>query len=403
MITDIDKEMEKKSVGSMVVFGDSTTGNPDLCYVVGASLPRGGIYLKRHSHDPTLIVSNIDLGSARKGRVRNIRTYSDYGYERISSRYERDEARARFYEKIIRDVGLEGPTVIAGKNDTSNTLHLIDALRRRRVKIVGEKSPTIIEVARETKDRKEIERLRIVGKKTSRVVERTLRFLKGTRQRGAVITYKSKPLRVELVKRVIGRLLADEGIIAPEETIFAPGRRSSDPHYNGERGDTIRAAEPIVFDIFPAEPDGYWHDCTRTYSFSSPPKKLKEMYDTVLEAQTSALDMVRENAPCKEVMTNICKLFEKRGYPTVRSLLKGDKEASVRGFIHGLGHGVGLTIGERPYLSLFGKDSLKKNSVVTVEPGLYDPKIGGVRIEDIVVVGSPPENLTPLAKDMEIG
>src|SRR5215831_8456732 len=165
MITDLDREMEKKDIRSLIVFGDSTNGNPDLCYVVGASLPRGGIYLKRRLHDPTLIVSNIDVGSAKKGRVKNIRTYSDYGFERISAKYDRDEARARFYAKIIKDTGLEGPIVIAGKNEASNTLNLIDALRKRRVKIVGEKTPTIIEIARETKDRRELERLRTMGKK----------------------------------------------------------------------------------------------------------------------------------------------------------------------------------------------------------------------------------------------
>ena len=402
MIKDIDREMEKNNVRSMIVFGDSTTGNPDLCYVVGGSLPRGGIYLKRRSNSPTLIVSNIDVGSARKGRVGDIRTYSEYGYERISARYERDEARARFYERIIRDAGLEGPTVICGRNDTSNSLLLIDALRKRGVKIVGEKSPTILETARETKDRYEIERLRNMGKKTARVVERTRRFLASCRVRGSKVYQRSKPLSVDAVKKVIGRLLAEENIIAPEDTIFAVGRRSSDPHYNGESGDVVRAAEPIVFDIFPAEPDGYWHDCTRTYTFSSPPRRVKEMFDAVLDAQTSALDQIREQVPSSDVMINVCKLFEKKGYPTVRSLAKGNKEARVRGFIHGLGHGVGLTIGERPYLSLYGKAPLKKSSAVTVEPGLYDPKVGGVRIEDILIVGSPSENLTPISKDMEL-
>ncbi len=402
MIKDIDREMEKKNVRSMIVFGDATTGNPDLCYVVGGSLPRGGIYLKRRSNNPTLIVSNIDVGSARKGRVSDIRTYSEYGYERISARFERDEARARFYERIIRDAGLEGPTVICGRNDTSNTLLLIDALRKKGVKIVGEKSPTILETARETKDRYEIERLRNMGKKTARVVERTRRFLASCRVRGSKVYQRSKPLSVDAVKKVIGRLLAEENIIAPEDTIFAVGRRSSDPHYNGESGDIVRAAEPIVFDIFPAEPDGYWHDCTRTYTFSSPSRRVKEMFDAVLDAQTSALDQIREQVPSSDVMINVCKLFERKGYPTVRSLAKGNKEARVRGFIHGLGHGVGLTIGERPYLSLYGKATLKKNSAVTVEPGLYDPKVGGVRIEDILIVGSPSENLTPISKDMEL-
>ena len=112
--------------------------------------------------------------------------------------------------------------------------------------------------------------------------------------------------------------------------------------------------------------------------------------------------MVKEQVPCKQMMANACKIFERKGYPTARQLVKGNKEARTHGFMHGLGHGVGLTIGERPYLSLYGKDSLRKGSVVTIEPGLYEPKWGGVRIEDIVVVGSPSENITPLAKDIEL-
>src|SRR5213594_2302796 len=169
--------MEKKGVGSILVFGDSTVGNPDLRYVVGASLARGGIYIQRKSNDPTLIVSNIDVGSASLGRVRNIRTYSDYGLEQLSKKYDRDEARARFYEKIIRDTSASGPIVLTGRNETSNSLLLIDALRKKGIKVVGEKTPTILEIARETKERSEIERLREMGKKTSRVVEKTIRFL----------------------------------------------------------------------------------------------------------------------------------------------------------------------------------------------------------------------------------
>src|SRR6266571_1777135 len=109
--------MEKGNVDSIIVFGDSTVGNPDLRYVAGTSLPRGGIFLKRRSHDSTLIVSNIDVGSARQGKIRNIRTYSDYGYERIASKYDRDESRIRFDQKSIRDEFPRRPAVRGGRND----------------------------------------------------------------------------------------------------------------------------------------------------------------------------------------------------------------------------------------------------------------------------------------------
>src|SRR5207302_9711819 len=221
--------MEKKKVESIIVFGDATVGNPDLRYVVGASLARGGIYVKRKSHDPTLIVSNIDVGSARLGRVRNVRTYSDYGLERLSGRYDRDEARARFYEKIIRDTGASGPIVLAGRNETSNSLLLIDSLCKKEIKVVGEKTPTILEVARETKERSEIEKLREMGRKTSRVVQKTIRFLSKAKVRGPRVVFKSKPLTAHAAKTVVNGRCAEEGIIALEYPSFGADRRSRDP------------------------------------------------------------------------------------------------------------------------------------------------------------------------------
>src|SRR5438128_10185484 len=130
--------MEKKKVKSILVFGDATVGNPDLRYVVGASLARGGIYVKRKSHDPTLIVSNIAVGSARLGQVRNVRTYSDYGLARLSGRYERDEARARFYEQIIRDTGARARIRLGGRNYTSYSLSLLASLRKKGFNGAGE-------------------------------------------------------------------------------------------------------------------------------------------------------------------------------------------------------------------------------------------------------------------------
>src|SRR5207244_11453945 len=126
--------MEKKKVESILVFGDATVGNPDLRYVVGASLARGGIYVKRKSHDPTLIVSNIDVGSARLGRVRNIRTYSEYGLQRLSGKYDRDEARARVYEKVIWHTAARGPIAVDGRSGTWDSVLLIDSLRKERLK-----------------------------------------------------------------------------------------------------------------------------------------------------------------------------------------------------------------------------------------------------------------------------
>src|SRR3989441_7141874 len=186
--------MEKRGIKSLIVFGDSTNGNPDLCYLAGSSLPRGGIYLKRIDNDPVLVVSNIDLGNASQGRIKKLKTYTDYGYEKINAKYDREEARMRFYEKLIREEGLRGPFVIGGKNELANSMLLVDSLRHRGFKIVGEKSPTIVEAARETKDGWEIERLREMGRKTAQVVEKTLAFLRKGEARRRKIVHQGKPL-----------------------------------------------------------------------------------------------------------------------------------------------------------------------------------------------------------------
>jgi Xaa-Pro aminopeptidase len=98
-----------------------------------------------------------------------------------------------------------------------------------------------------------------------------------------------------------------------------------------------------------------------------------------------------------------CDIIERAGYRTIREIFQGKTKSLSTGFIHSLGHGVGLTIGESPYLSLSSKDSLKSGEVVTVEPGVYLPGYGGVRIEDTVAVRSRGvEILTKVEKELEL-
>jgi Xaa-Pro aminopeptidase len=191
--------------------------------------------------------------------------------------------------------------------------------------------------------------------------------------------------------------------MAPEGTIFAVGPSSADPHEMGIASDPIRAGVPIVFDLFPVGVGGYWFDLTRTYVVGKPPLKVKRMFDTVREAQIRTLDSIKEGTQASKVMNLACDLFERRGFKTIRAILGGDRNATRVGFIHSLGHGVGLTIGERPYLSLFSDDTLRRSQVVTVEPGLYEPGVGGVRIEDTIVITKRGiDNLTTLEKEFRI-
>ena len=143
----------------------------------------------------------------------------------------------------------------------------------------------------------------------------------------------------------------------------------------------LRANQWIVADIFPRDlRTGYWGDMTRTFMRGRPSPALRRLYDTVLDAQALGLSLVKPGAIGAEVHRAVADFFKKCGYETGT-----DASGRAFGFFHGLGHGVGLGIHEEPRLSLRG-GALEPGMVVTVEPGLYYPDLGGVRIEDTVVV-----------------
>lgn len=403
MFKQFDVEMEKRGLDTVLVIGESTLGNPELAYVTGTTIPRGGIFVKRSGRDPLVVVSNIDVGNAKRGRIKNVRTYTDYGYERLVQRYGRKRGYVMLINALLRSARTRGRVSIYGRNEFSSLLSLVDSLRKIGYRVTGEADTSLIECLRDTKDSAEIERIQSVGARAAHVVESIVDMLRGCIVRSGKLRSKKSILTVGMVKSRINILLAEQDLMAPEGTVFAVGPSSADPHEMGIQSNPVRARAPIVLDLFPVGVDGYWFDLTRTFVVGRAPAKIRRMFDVVLDVQMRSLDFVRENEPARQIMNAACDRFEQRGFKTIRAALKGDRDATKTGFIHSLGHGVGLSIGEKPYLSLFSDDTLCRNQVVTVEPGLYDPRIGGVRVEDTILVkGRGFENLTPLEKELEI-
>ncbi len=205
----------------------------------------------------------------------------------------------------------------------------------------------------------------------------------------AMLKVKSKHVRA-----AIETFLISQGAM-PAHTIVACGKEGADPHNIGSG--YIRAHQSIIIDIFPRLLDsGYWGDMTRTYVKGKAPTALKKMYQTVREGQDIGLNSVTNGVHGADIHNAILSHFEKQGFKTG---LKGGKQT---GFFHGTGHGVGLEIHESPRISI--RDNiLQSNQVVTVEPGLYYPNIGGIRLEDMVVVRERGcENLTKHPRRLEI-
>jgi Xaa-Pro aminopeptidase len=404
MRQDLDKEMGKRNLSGMIVYGDTTLANPDLRYVVGGNLVRGGYYLRRHMQEPLLVTSSLDVGTARKlNRVHRISTYTELGLEKLARKHGQADAYPRLLTAILRNEGVHGRTGVYGRNDLSSGVRLADRLRKLGIKVVGESSPTLLESVRETKSSDEIRELRQVARRTAKVVDSVLSRLRNMKRKRNRFFLEGRPATVGAVKKLIASGLAANDLIAPEGTIFAIGACSADPHSPGNPGDSLKPGKPIVFDIFPQGESGYWFDLTRSFVLGRADVKVKHMFETVFEAQRESLDFLRDGVSGEAAMLTACRVIEKRRYRTVREVFDGRAKAVTSGFTHGLGHGVGLTIGERPYLTFQSKDPLRAGEVVTVEPGIYLPRYGGIRIEDTVVITSRGVTyLADIEKELEL-
>ncbi|MEM2897027.1 MAG: Xaa-Pro peptidase family protein, partial [Candidatus Bathyarchaeia archaeon] len=385
MLRKIDEGMESRHLDAIMVFGDDTYENPELYYLVRSHLPRGGVYVKKIYEKPTLIVNDVDFYSAKRSRIKDIKTFSRYQYLSIIKEHSEIQALVLLYDRILRDNGIKGRIAVFGKNRSSLIINIVDGLRKLGHRIVGDVPPTLLDELREIKSEDEVFKIKKVGDRTQRVMLKTIEFLANCRRVGKKLYHKGSGLDVGKIKFYIRTWLLEENLQAPYDLIFATGVRSSDPHYSGEDKDLILASNPIVFDLFPKGIEGYWFDLTRTFSIGKPDKKILRMHELVKEAQSLALENLKEGIMAKETMELICEYFEKNGFLTPRTRLVIQRG---RGFLHSLGHGIGLTIGEKPFFSLSSNDKLKKGNVFTIEPGLYDPRVGGVRLEDVIVMES---------------
>jgi Xaa-Pro aminopeptidase len=208
-------------------------------------------------------------------------------------------------------------------------------------------------------------------------------ILRASRSKGRSLRYAGKPLTSEILKFAIESAILREGGNSMN-TIVAGGDQACDPHNRGTG--PLRPNELIILDIFPSVTNtGYYGDMTRTFLRGRASDAQRKLVATVRAAQLAALKMIRTGVDGQKVHQKVAATFVEAGYQT-----KHTKNGSV-GYFHGTGHGLGLAVHEMPRLSPTVSMLLKKGAVVTVEPGLYYPGLGGCRIEDVVQVtdGAP--------------
>jgi Xaa-Pro aminopeptidase len=324
-------------------------------------------------------VSAMEYGRAKRdARVDEVLSYDELGVARLARELQSgDRGQAAAAAELLKSLGADGPVYVPP--DTG--VVYADELRARGVELAP--NARLFSGMRRQKTEAEVAAI----EQTQRAVEAACHHAVGVLRESEVsddgtLTWRGETLTSETLRAEIDTDLLRQGCAA-ENTIAAGGAQAADPHERGHG--PLRAGESIILDIFPVGRDNrYFADMTRTVIKGEPADGLRRMYDAVLAAQEAALGMIRAGINGRDVHSKVSEILHDAGYKTTQH----DQEPGVplqEGFMHGTGHGVGLEIHESPRVSL-ADEELLPGDVITIEPGVYDPEAGGVRIEDLVLV-----------------
>ena len=404
MKADLDSLMEKNDLDAILVTGKGQH-NPAMVYLTGGGHLTGEL-IKKRGMDPVLFCNPMERDEAARTGLET-RSLRDYHFQELleTTNGNYSQAAAARYQRMLADLGItHGRLAIYGRIEAGASYSVFSALQRLvpELILVGEINDSLLPQAMFSKDEQEVARIRRMGVITTQVVAEVADFLSSQRAKnGFLVKSDGQPLTIGEVKSRIDLWLAERGAENPEGSIFAIGRDAGVPHSAGGLGDLLRLGESIVFDIYPCEKGGgYFFDLTRTWSLGYAPDDLQALYEAVLKVYRQVRSQFQAGAHCPIYQRLACELFEAMGHPTILSSPNID-----HGYVHGLGHGVGLQIHERPWFGVnaLEDDRLTPGAVFTIEPGLYYPEKGmGVRLEDTVWVNPAGEVESLVEYPMEL-
>ncbi len=391
MKSDLDLLMNDAKLDAILILGNAEN-NPPMYYFTGGGHVSNAALFKKPGKDPVLYCNAMERAEATKS-----------GLIVIPLRTGATDVLTKKPKEIFEEQGItSGRLGLYGKLDVGEFLIMTDAIREAlpEIELIGEGlEDSIFMRAMETKDQNEVARIRKMGKITTEVVGLTALFLThcDVGEDEVLLTEYGAPLTVADVKNKISLWLAERGAAEVEGTIFAIGRDAGIPHSIGTPDDPIRLGQTIVFDIFPAEAGGgYFYDFTRTWSLGYATPEAQKLFDEVQDVYKKVINNLDLNAGFKGYQKMVCDEFHHKGHNTPMHT-EGVLE---NGYVHSLGHGLGLNVHERPWSRHTVSDDniLRSGVVFTIEPGLYYPEKGmGVRIEDSYWV-NPDGNMELLAE-----
>jgi Xaa-Pro aminopeptidase len=385
MKSDLDALMQEKDLDAILVIGPGQH-NPAMVYMTGGGHLTSADLIKKRGEPPVLFYNPMERDEAAKSGLKT-KNLAEYNFTELLNQVGGDTLKAivKRYQYMLTDLGIaSGRVALYGRSEIGTSYSVFSALQQELpgVSLVGEVTNSVLILARMTKDESEIERIRKMAKITTQVVGLVADFITSHRvKNGILVNTNGEPLTIGEVKRHINLWLSERGAENPEGTIFAIGSDAGVPHSSGNPDDSLKLGQTIVFDIYPCEAGGgYFYDFTRTWCLGYAPDNVLALYETVLSAYNKITSQLEVGKSFNHYQDMVCALFSVQGHPTIK-----EDPKTLQGYVHSLGHGIGLNIHERPWSGINSddKDCLVPGAVFTIEPGLYYPDKGmGVRLEN---------------------
>lgn len=349
----VKEELDKHNAQLFIQY--STSNDANFYYATNFKVGDSILYAADRDSD-MVVVPEMEKGRASKeAKVGKVYSLNDLNFSQNLKQF--DTAREAVAHTYLQFLDSQKAKKVLVPPDFPSFLSFYFKDNEMDVDIVD--NP--FSILRKNKTGEEIEHIRKSSQAAINGLEQLVKLLeKGNRD-------------CEELRNEVEMYLYSQGYVA-KNTIVSSGMSTAEPHNIGEG----QVESHVIFDVFPqSKKTNYFSDFTRTVILKKQ-DEIEDMLDTVIEAKEAGISMVRDGVQANDVHNKVCDVLEDRGYHTLRG-------ESREGFIHSTGHGVGLQVHEKP--SIYTREeTLESGMVATIEPGLYYKDIGGVRVEDTVVV-----------------
>jgi Xaa-Pro aminopeptidase len=374
----------------VLIYAD-TFRSPELRHEVPLGIPDPFLYIEKDG-TKHIMIGAMEIPRLAELGLFEVHPREEFGVdELIDSGKNWSEIGEELRLRTLRAVGVTSATV-----PQTFPLGVADHLRENGIDLQVDRD--LFEDRRRVKSDFEIEGIRRAQAAAEAGMAAARDLLRRARANGDYLELGDEPLTSERLKVAIAQEFVAHGASA-DAFIVAHGAQAAVGHEMGSG--PIRPGETVVIDLWPRDNESFcFADMTRTFVVGPVSDEAAEWHRLCKEALDRAVADVAAGVEGKSVFEHTCEIFEAAGYPTQRTKTPGEPLAD--GFFHGLGHGVGLEVHEAPGMGIVSDKTLKAGDVVTVEPGLYRQGVGGVRLEDLLLVTeNTAENLTSFPYDLE--